>query len=48
MPWIQNLISALEICESLREWSAYGAGVPLMLNGSDSVGVFQRMDRKSC
>nr|XP_010905692.1 uncharacterized protein LOC105032815 isoform X2 [Elaeis guineensis] len=26
-----------DLWESLREWSAYGAGVPLVLNGSDSV-----------
>ncbi|KAL5209241.1 hypothetical protein ABZP36_004864 [Zizania latifolia] len=26
-----------DLWESFREWSAYGAGVPLVLNGSDSV-----------
>ena len=26
-----------DLWESFREWSAYGAGVPLLLNGSDSV-----------
>lgn len=26
-----------ELWESFKEWSAYGAGVPLVLNGSDSV-----------
>ncbi|XP_039060445.1 uncharacterized protein LOC120204421 [Hibiscus syriacus] len=26
-----------DLWESLKEWSAYGAGVPLLLNGSDSV-----------
>ncbi|XVE82221.1 hypothetical protein DITRI_Ditri15bG0130300 [Diplodiscus trichospermus] len=26
-----------ELWESFKEWSAYGAGVPLLLNGSDSV-----------
>ncbi|GAB4840324.1 hypothetical protein Ancab_021091 [Ancistrocladus abbreviatus] len=26
-----------DLWESFKEWSAYGAGVPLMLNGSDSV-----------
>lgn len=26
-----------DLWESFKEWSAYGAGVPLVLNGSDSV-----------
>lgn len=26
-----------DLWESFQEWSAYGAGVPLLLNGSDSV-----------
>ena len=26
-----------DLWESFKEWSAYGAGVPLLLNGSDSV-----------
>lgn len=26
-----------DLWDSFREWSAYGAGVPLLLNGSDSV-----------
>lgn len=26
-----------DLWESFMEWSAYGAGVPLVLNGSDSV-----------
>lgn len=26
-----------DVWESLREWSAYGAGVPLVLNDTDSV-----------
>lgn len=26
-----------DLWESLKEWSAYGAGVPLVLNESDSV-----------
>ena len=26
-----------DLWESFEEWSAYGAGVPLLLNGSDSV-----------
>lgn len=26
-----------DLWESFKEWSAYGAGIPLLLNGSDSV-----------
>ena len=26
-----------DLWESFREWSAYGAGVPLVLNGNDAV-----------
>lgn len=26
-----------DLWESFKEWSAYGAGVPLVLNGSDAV-----------
>lgn len=26
-----------DLWESFKEWSAYGAGVPLVLNGKDSV-----------
>lgn len=29
-----------DLWESFREWSVYGVGVPLLLNGSDSVRQF--------
>ncbi|KAF8394618.1 hypothetical protein HHK36_020832 [Tetracentron sinense] len=33
----QPFFSLEDLWESFKEWSAYGAGVPLVLNGSDSV-----------
>ena len=33
----QPYFNLSDLWESFKEWSAYGAGVPLVLNGSDSV-----------
>lgn len=33
----QSYFALNDLWESFREWSAYGAGVPLVLNKSDSV-----------
>ena len=34
----QNFYFVLgDLWESFKEWSAYGAGVPLLLNGSETV-----------
>lgn len=33
----QSYFTLNDLWESFREWSAYGAGVPLVLNSSDSV-----------
>ncbi|KAH7682568.1 hypothetical protein IHE45_05G130300 [Dioscorea alata] len=34
---IPPYLALADLWESFKEWSAYGAGVPLLLNGSDSV-----------
>ncbi len=34
---IHPYFSLGDLWESFREWSVYGVGVPLLLNGSDSV-----------
>lgn len=34
---IHSFFSLGDLWESFREWSVYGVGVPLLLNGGDSV-----------
>lgn len=36
-PGLQPFFSLSDLWESYREWSVYGVGVPMLLNGSDTV-----------